>query len=593
MLDAWVRFRDVPDDPPIHAGLLAQFTGHMPIAAALRAARRHRPGPGPRHPVHRHQRDLALAPRRRPGRPVDAVPPPLDLRRRRHDARRVPRATTRRAPSWPRSPSTPWSAASPTRPRPTPGAGCEPHHRARAARHRPGRLVLEDRSRPAWSSSSPTRAASRASSDGRAVIDTERALLVHRAGQTLTYAFPADEVGDLPAEPEPEAPGYVRVPWDAVDAWYEEGRKLVHYPPNPYHRVDCRPTKRRLRVEVAGTTLVDTDDTIILFETSLAPKLYVAPALVRTDLLRRSDDHDLLQLQGRGDVLVRGHRRHRRRGRRLDLRGPAPREPPDQGLVQLRAHEGRRRRRAPRAPRRPRRLRLLPVKPEQERSVPKSRKGEQTRARLIVAAKTVFERDGFLDARIVDIAERAELSPGPSTTTSIPRSRSSARSPRRRKQRLTAPPDGTRPPPTCGPRAHPAGEPPLPRALPRRSPHHGGDRAGLALRRPRQRGADGPRSTSSNGPSAASGGCRRRASRPHSTPRMAADALGAMVARFAELWLVQDYPEYDFDEAVDQLTLLWGNAPRAGGRAEDGPQGSTLRVAASMRHYDVPKERLS
>lgn len=35
-LSTWVRFRDVPDDPPIHAGLLAQFTGHMSIAAALR-----------------------------------------------------------------------------------------------------------------------------------------------------------------------------------------------------------------------------------------------------------------------------------------------------------------------------------------------------------------------------------------------------------------------------------------------------------------------------------------------------------------------------------------------------------------------------
>lgn len=35
-LDAWVRFRDVPDDPYIHAGLLAHFTGHLPIAAALR-----------------------------------------------------------------------------------------------------------------------------------------------------------------------------------------------------------------------------------------------------------------------------------------------------------------------------------------------------------------------------------------------------------------------------------------------------------------------------------------------------------------------------------------------------------------------------
>jgi uncharacterized protein (DUF427 family) len=125
--------------------------------------------------------------------------------------------------------------------------------------------------------------------DGHVVIDTERALLVHRRDRPLSYVFPADEIGDLPSGPEPEAPGYVHVPWDAVDAWIEEGRTLVHYPPNPYHRVDCRPTNRRLRVTVAGTTLVDTADTVIVFETALEARLYVHPSLVRTDLLRRSD----------------------------------------------------------------------------------------------------------------------------------------------------------------------------------------------------------------------------------------------------------------------------------------------------------------
>jgi uncharacterized protein (DUF427 family) len=124
--------------------------------------------------------------------------------------------------------------------------------------------------------------------DGRLVIDTERALMVHRRGHPLSYVFPATEVGDLPVEPEPEAPGFVHVPWDAVDTWLEEGRELVHYPPNPYHRVDCRPTKRRLRVSVHGTTLVDTDDTMIVFETALEPRLYVDPSYVRTDLLRPS-----------------------------------------------------------------------------------------------------------------------------------------------------------------------------------------------------------------------------------------------------------------------------------------------------------------
>jgi len=134
--------------------------------------------------------------------------------------------------------------------------------------------------------------------DGRLVIDTERALMVHRRGHPLSYVFPADEVGDLPAEPEPEAPGFVHVPWDSVDTWLEEGRKLVHYPPNPYHRVDCRPAQRRLRVSIAGITLVDTQDTVILFETALEPRLYVDPAHVRTDLLRRSETSSYCNYKG-------------------------------------------------------------------------------------------------------------------------------------------------------------------------------------------------------------------------------------------------------------------------------------------------------
>ena len=46
------------------------------------------------------------------------------------------------------------------------------------------------------------------------------------------------------------------------------------------------------------------------------------------------------------------------------------------------------------------------------RTTPRSRKGLKTRARLVEAAKKVFERDGFLNARIVDITEGANLAPG-------------------------------------------------------------------------------------------------------------------------------------------------------------------------------------
>lgn len=36
-LSTWVRFRRLPEDQAVHAGLLAQYTGHMSIAAAMRA----------------------------------------------------------------------------------------------------------------------------------------------------------------------------------------------------------------------------------------------------------------------------------------------------------------------------------------------------------------------------------------------------------------------------------------------------------------------------------------------------------------------------------------------------------------------------
>ena len=58
-------------------------------------------------------------------------------------------------------------------------------------------------------------------------------------------------------------------------------------------------------------------------------------------------------------------------------------------------------------------------------------------------------------------------------------------------------------------------------------------------------------------------------------PAIAADALGSMVGRFAELWLTQGYREYDFDQALDQLSLLWANAiglDTGAGAARNGPR---------------------
>jgi uncharacterized protein (DUF427 family) len=120
------------------------------------------------------------------------------------------------------------------------------------------------------------------------VVDSERVVLVHRPGSPPAFAFPAEDVAadtEL-AGPLPEVPGYVQVAGSAVEAWYEEGQRIyANYPRNPYHRVDCIPTSRRLRVEVAGTVLVDTTETLGVYETALEPRLYVSPERVRRDLL--------------------------------------------------------------------------------------------------------------------------------------------------------------------------------------------------------------------------------------------------------------------------------------------------------------------
>lgn len=127
----------------------------------------------------------------------------------------------------------------------------------------------------------------RAELAGATVIDSERALLVHRAGSPPTLAFPVSDAGGL-GEADPSVAGFVAVPWDAVDRWFEEDEEFLGHPRNPYHRVDCISTSRHLRVEVAGEVLVDTTGCLGVYETSLPPRLYVEAAAVRMELLRPS-----------------------------------------------------------------------------------------------------------------------------------------------------------------------------------------------------------------------------------------------------------------------------------------------------------------
>ncbi|MDG2306732.1 MAG: TetR/AcrR family transcriptional regulator [Candidatus Binatia bacterium] len=196
-----------------------------------------------------------------------------------------------------------------------------------------------------------------------------------------------------------------------------------------------------------------------------------------------------------------------------------------------------------------------------EGNVPRSPKGAKTRARLVKAAKTVFERDGFLNARISDIASQAGVSHGSfyhyfDSKEEIFREVAEAA-----ESVLTSPPEQTAPPPSSPiERIRRANRRYLEqyrdearimgvveevsrydehvRAVRAETHKHFADRAERNIRQLQDDG---------------------RVDAAISPP-IAAMALGAMVARFAELWLVQGSAEYQFDEAVDQLTRLWCNA---------------------------------
>lgn len=122
---------------------------------------------------------------------------------------------------------------------------------------------------------------------GRLRIDTDEAHLVWSTGSLPHYAFPAGDV-DLAAEPETLLEGYVTVPWDAVDAWYEEDERVFVHPRDPFHRIDTFQTSRRVRVVAAGTVVAESTRTKALHETGLPVRYYFPTADVRRDLLDHS-----------------------------------------------------------------------------------------------------------------------------------------------------------------------------------------------------------------------------------------------------------------------------------------------------------------
>jgi AcrR family transcriptional regulator len=210
--------------------------------------------------------------------------------------------------------------------------------------------------------------------------------------------------------------------------------------------------------------------------------------------------------------------------------------------------------------------------PEQP-ATPRSRKGAATRARLLEAAKPVFEEAGFLEARITDISERAGVSHGSfyhyfDSKEQIFREIAEAQEAHLTSSDTDAGADTDGDGDGDGDGDNVSQWERIRRANRRyleryrdngkimgvieevsrydahvnearmRRQRHFADRAERAIRRLQAEGA----------------------ADPQIDPQIAAVALGSMVGRFAEVWLVEDWAKFDFDTAVDQVTRLWANA---------------------------------
>ena len=196
-------------------------------------------------------------------------------------------------------------------------------------------------------------------------------------------------------------------------------------------------------------------------------------------------------------------------------------------------------------------------------SGPRSRKGIETRARLVAAAKEVFEQDGFLDARISDIAEKAGLSHGSFYHYFESKEEVFREVAAEVEQRLHEPMDSVI---LAQSSARPAerisaairlhlesyrDEARIMRVIEQVSRF---DPEIMAQRAERHRVnhaevANSIRSLQRHG-----------LADPRLDPDIAAAALGSMTYRFPEMWFVQDLLECDFDRGVEQLTLLFVKA---------------------------------
>jgi len=137
----------------------------------------------------------------------------------------------------------------------------------------------------------------------RWVVDTTDALYVWDIPPYPQYLLPDRDVesGALAEgsfHPH-QRDGYLRIDWGAVDSWFEEDEEVFVHPRNPFARVDAIRSSRRVRIELDGLVLAESPSPVIVFETGLPPRYYLARTAVDFKRLEPSDTVTACPYKGR------------------------------------------------------------------------------------------------------------------------------------------------------------------------------------------------------------------------------------------------------------------------------------------------------
>ncbi|MFV8048549.1 DUF427 domain-containing protein [Mycobacterium sp. 48b] len=107
-------------------------------------------------------------------------------------------------------------------------------------------------------------------------LDPSVPFTAHTCPGTAFDVIAGDETGAAAAyQPDdPELAGYVILDF-ATFEWREEDEPIVAHPHDPFHRIDIRRSRRRIRIELDGKVLAESASPMLLFETGLPTRHYL------------------------------------------------------------------------------------------------------------------------------------------------------------------------------------------------------------------------------------------------------------------------------------------------------------------------------